>query len=62
MLAFDPAGSVLQRISEDEDGRRFTTPTGIAIDPKARILYVVNAGTSSISRLPLAPKNTPKKP
>jgi len=37
VLAFDPAGSVLQRISEDEDGRRFTTPTGIAIDPKARI-------------------------
>jgi YYY domain-containing protein len=62
VLILDPAGSVRERITSDGEGHGFSNPTGIAIDPKARILYVVNAGSSSIGRLPLAQESTPKKP
>jgi sugar lactone lactonase YvrE len=58
VLVIDPSGAVRERITLDEAGRKFENPTGIAIDPKDRILYVVSSGSSSIARLPLA-KKTP---
>ena len=62
VLVLDPTGALQERIAVDEAGRRFENPTGIAIDPKDRILYVVSSGSSAIARLPLAQKTTPKTP
>ncbi len=59
VLALDPAGRVLRRFSVDEAGRRFENPTGVALDPKDRILYVVNSGNASVSRIALTNRRTP---
>jgi len=54
VVALEPtAGRVVQRWTVDEAGRKFENPTGIGLDPKRRILYVINAGNSSVSKLPL---------
>jgi YYY domain-containing protein len=59
VVALEPtAGRVVQRWTVDETGRKFENPTGIGLDPKRRILYVVNAGNSSISKLPLPERRT----
>ncbi len=49
----DPNGREKGRLIADRSGKKFDNPTGIAIDPKNRILYVVNSGTGSIARLEL---------
>jgi DNA-binding beta-propeller fold protein YncE len=59
VLALDPSGSVKRRITTDEAGRNFANPTGIAIDRKNRILYVVNSGNASVSKLSLPERRTP---
>jgi YYY domain-containing protein len=59
VLALDPSGSVKRRMTTDEAGRNFANPTGIAIDRKNRILYVVNSGNASVSKLSLAERRTP---
>jgi YYY domain-containing protein len=54
VIALEPtAGRVVQRWTADEAGKKFEMPTGIGLDEKRRILYVVNAGNSSVSKLPL---------
>ncbi len=53
VLEFSPEGNLLRRIVADASGRAFSRPSGLAISPSARILYVVNAGNSSVSTLPL---------
>ncbi len=50
VLAIDASGSVRRKIESGDDGVRFASPTGLAIDRKNRILYVVNSGSSSISK------------
>ena len=61
IYATDPAGgrrrrprpvgqSCKRRIVADDAGRKFENPTGIAIDRKNRILYVVNSGNASVAR------------
>ena len=59
VLALDPAGKLLRRITEDGAGRTFANPTGIAIDRKNRILYVVNSGNASIATIALSDRRTP---
>jgi len=59
VLAFDSSGSVTRRIAADDAGRKFENPTGIAIDRKNRILYVVNSGSASVSKIPLSERRTP---
>ena len=59
VLALDAAGKVLRRIVADEAGRKFENPTGIAIDRKNRILYVVNSGNASVSKIPLTERRIP---
>ena len=49
------AGREKARVTQDETGRKLSHPAGLAIDPKDRILYVVNSGSSSISRIRLPP-------
>ena len=55
ILALDPSGREKARYAADETGRKFENPTGLAISPKDRILYVVNSGSSSISKIRLSP-------
>ncbi len=59
VLALDPTGRVLRRLTADAEGRRFENPTGITIDRKNRILYVVNSGNATVARIPLADRRTP---
>jgi YYY domain-containing protein len=65
IYATDPAGSAVvvldasgrerTRFTADESGRKLENPTGLAIDGKDRMLYVVNAGSSSVAKLRLPP-------
>jgi DNA-binding beta-propeller fold protein YncE len=53
VVALNPDGRLRVRLATDESGRKLENPTGLAIDPKARILYVVNSGSSTVSRIRL---------
>ena len=53
MLEIAPDGTLRRRRAQDDAGQAFSNPTGVAIDRKNRILYVVNSGTSSVSKLKL---------
>ncbi|MGE5277260.1 MAG: DUF2298 domain-containing protein [Acidobacteriota bacterium] len=53
LLTLDASGRVLERRETDPAGRKYSVPTGVALDRKDRILYVVNSGDSSISSMKL---------
>ena len=55
----DATGRMGPRWTRDDSGRRLENPTGIALDRKHRILYVVNSGNSSVSKISLDPRRTP---
>ena len=57
VLELDASGRTTRRIEAGEDGRKFVNPTGVAIDRKNRILYVVNSGDNSISKTRLPEGN-----
>src|SRR5262249_58841797 len=59
VVALDPTGRLVKRIGADDAGTKFQNPTGIAVDRKNRILYVVNTGSASVSRVSLAERRTP---
>ncbi|HEY1434658.1 MAG TPA: DUF2298 domain-containing protein, partial [Thermoanaerobaculia bacterium] len=59
VLVLDPAGIVKRKIAADAEGRKLENPTGIALDRKNRILYVVNSGNATVSKIPLAERRTP---
>jgi YYY domain-containing protein len=59
VVSMDAAGRVLKTWQEDDAGKKFEHPTGIGLDRKRRILYVVNAGNSSVSKLPLPERRKP---
>ena len=59
VVALDATGRLLRRIGADDAGTKFQNPTGIAVDRKNRILYVVNSGSSSVSRVSLAERRMP---
>ena len=50
VLAIAPSGRVEARWDADDAGAKFRAPTGVALDRKDRILYVVNSGDGSISK------------
>ncbi|MDQ2977766.1 MAG: NHL repeat-containing protein, partial [Acidobacteriota bacterium] len=54
VLAFDATGKVLERWTAGESARPFSRPTGLALDAKARLLYVVNSGDNSVARIDLS--------
>ncbi len=49
VLVMDAEGRLRDRRDKDDSGKQFVLPTGLAIDRKNRILYVVNSGDNSIS-------------
>jgi YYY domain-containing protein len=59
VVVLDAAGAVKRRIESDESGNKLALPTGVAIDRKTRILYVVNSGNASISKIRLDERRAP---
>ena len=55
VLEFDPSGNPNRRTTDDA-GKAFVKPTGIALDSKRAVLYVVNSGNNTVSRLALPGK------
>lgn len=53
LLHFDRKGNVMERRTAGDDGRRFSLPTGLALERKSRVLYVVNSGSSTLSTIHL---------
>jgi DNA-binding beta-propeller fold protein YncE len=51
VLQIDPSGSLKRTISADEAGQKLSRPTGIAIDRKNRLLYVINSGNNTVSKI-----------
>jgi YYY domain-containing protein len=59
LLELTPAGGLKQRHTRDDAGQEFSSPTGVAIDRKARLLYVINSGNNTVSKLKLTGRRTP---
>jgi DNA-binding beta-propeller fold protein YncE len=53
-------GIVRERFLADSEGKKFVKPTGLALNRKNRILYVVNTGNNSVSTLKLPKRETPR--
>jgi DNA-binding beta-propeller fold protein YncE len=54
VVVLDSDGKVISRLVRDDAGQTLSRPTGLAIDPKTRILYVVNSGNNSVSFIRLS--------
>jgi len=54
VLELASGGSVRNRWSSDDSGKPFARPTGIALDGRQGILYVVNSATNVVSKIVLA--------
>ncbi len=52
----DRSGRVLRTWDGDDEGKRFVRPTGLALDRKNGVLYVMNSGNSTIVPLKLGRK------
>jgi sugar lactone lactonase YvrE len=53
LLQIDPAGAVKKTITRDDSGVELSRPTGVTIDRKNRLLYVINSGNNKVSRFEL---------
>jgi len=47
-------GRPVRRYTADSAGKPFFVPSGLALDRKNRMLYVINSGSSSVSTISLA--------
>ncbi len=56
VVAMDSRGNERRRWTADDTGARFLRPTGLALDRKNRILYVVNTDSDSVGKLKLSRK------
>jgi len=56
VVALDPAGAEKRRWTADDEGGKFDKPTGLALERKAGILYVVNSGNNRITTVKVAEK------
>jgi DNA-binding beta-propeller fold protein YncE len=57
--AFDSSGFLRQTWTSDASGVAFARPTGLALDRKRGILYVIDSGKNSVLRLDLPKRKTP---
>jgi YYY domain-containing protein len=53
LLQIDGSGMVKKTFTRDDAGAELSRPTGVAIDRKNRLLYVINSGNNKISRFEL---------
>jgi YYY domain-containing protein len=54
VVVFNTDGAVVHRIAAPEVTPPLSRPTGIALDRKNRVLYIVNSGTPGVSRIDLS--------
>jgi sugar lactone lactonase YvrE len=59
VVALDSTGAERGRWTEDDEGRKFGNPTGLALDRKRNVLYVVNSGSNTISRFGIRSQKAP---
>jgi YYY domain-containing protein len=59
LVTFKPSGELDSRRAADDSNRPLARPTGVALDRKNRILYVVNSGNGTISKWNLPEKRSP---
>ncbi len=59
LLELEPSGALKKRHTRDDAGQEFSGPTGVAIDRKNRMLYVINTGNNTVSKLKLPGRRTP---
>jgi YYY domain-containing protein len=59
LIALDQTGTETRRWTEDDEGHKFANPTGLALDRERDVLYVVNSGSNTISRVRLHPEKAP---
>ncbi len=53
VLEIDPAGALKKSDNRDDAGRELSRPSGVAIDRKNRLLYVINSGNNRVSKIQL---------
>jgi DNA-binding beta-propeller fold protein YncE len=53
LLQLDPSGAVKKTYTRDDTGQELSRPTGVAIDRKNRLLYLINSGNNKVSRFEL---------
>jgi DNA-binding beta-propeller fold protein YncE len=53
VVLLDPSGQVIRRIDKDQNGAPLTGAMGIALDRKARIVYIVNTRGNAIYPMPI---------
>ena len=56
IVKLDKNGREAHRWTADDAGEKFSSPRGIALDRRNRILYVVNSGTNSVTKLKISEK------
>jgi YYY domain-containing protein len=56
VIAWDPSGAETGRWVADDQGTKFAQPTGLALDRENSVLYVINSGNSTVSKLQLPGK------
>ncbi|HEU5250314.1 MAG TPA: NHL repeat-containing protein [Thermoanaerobaculia bacterium] len=59
VLVFDREGRVASRLTAGDDGEALGLPTGLGLDRKNRLLFVVNIVGSRVSRIHLNGQKTP---
>jgi YYY domain-containing protein len=53
LLQLDPSGAVKKTYTHDDAGQQLSKPSGVAIDRKNRLLYLINSGNNKVSRFEL---------
>jgi DNA-binding beta-propeller fold protein YncE len=53
LLELDASGALKKSSTKDDAGQELARPTGVAIDRKNRLLYVINSGNNKVSRFEL---------
>jgi DNA-binding beta-propeller fold protein YncE len=58
VLALNQSGKLLRKWEKDDTGRKLASPTGLALDSRKGVLYVVDKAANSVSRLALGEAKT----
>ena len=53
LLELEPSGSLTNSYTRDDAGQELSKPTGLSIDRKNRLLYVINSGSDRVSKFKL---------
>jgi YYY domain-containing protein len=59
LLQLDSSGAVKKTYTRDDAGQELSKPTGVAIDRKNRLLYLINSGNNKVSKFELTGGSRP---